>query len=82
MKITIKGNPKEIADLALELQSRHETKKIKNMDLLENQLELLSRTSERCGKWDNLIQYIPELTHAMVEISQFLCSAGGGEPIE
>ena len=59
MKITIKCKPKEIADLALELQSQRETKTIKNRDILENQLELLSRTSKYCERFHDL-QHIPE----------------------
>ena len=44
-------------------------------DVLEKQLELLLRTSEYCERDDRLIQHIPTLTHAMIEISQILCTA-------
>ena len=69
MKITIEVEPKEIAELAPELQNR-----LKYTDILEKQLELLSRTSEHCECCDMLIQHMPALTHAMIEISQILCT--------
>ena len=59
----------KIADSAPEMQNRP-----KYTDVLEKQLELLSRTSEYCGKYETFFQYIPALTHAMVEISQILCT--------
>lgn len=58
---------KEIADPTQDVQNR-----LKYTDILEKQLELLSRVSE-CCEYDNmLIQHIYALTHAMIEISQFL----------
>ena len=62
---------KKIAGSAPEMQNR-----LKCADVLEKQLELLLRASEFCEKSGNFFQYIPALTHAMVEISQVLCAGG------
>ncbi len=69
MKITIECTPKEIADHALVLQERQICKNI-----LEKQMELLSKASEVCEENRSLIQNIPALTHAMVEISKHFCA--------
>lgn len=47
MEIKIKGNPKEIADLALELQNR-QNKNIELDDVIKKQIQLLSEKSEIC----------------------------------
>lgn len=69
MKITIECTPKEIAALTLEPQGRQ-----KQRNMLETQMELISKSSKYCESNGTLIQNIPALTHAMVEISQHLCS--------
>lgn len=46
MEIIIKGTPKEIADLALELQGRQKEKYNVASDLIQKQIELLSKSSD------------------------------------
>ncbi len=68
MEITIKGDPKEIAELVPELQTR--LKKVDN--ILGKQLELLSTVSEICSGSRVLIPELPGITHAMVELHSYM----------
>lgn len=41
-------------------------------DVLEKQMKLLSKVSEDCANDVQLTKYLPDLTHAMVELTLFL----------
>ena len=67
MEIIVKGDSKEIADLALELQNRQKMKSY-HTELLEKQLKLLSDCSEYVGA------DVAKLSLAMAKIAQLLQS--------
>lgn len=67
MKITINGNPKEIAALALELQGQHKEEKLQNDDILKKQINLISQASEYCYK-RSYVKELCLLSHALIEL--------------
>lgn len=71
MEIKINGTPKEIAELALELQNR-QNKNIEHDDIIKKQIQLLSEKSEICchsnhGSPDSC-KALALLTHALVSL--------------
>lgn len=66
MEIKINGSPKEIADLALELQNRQKTNE--NKTLLTEQLNRLSKASNRL----DCLKLLPQITHAMIALDDHL----------
>lgn len=57
MKITIKGSPKEIAALALELQEQPKKETMQNNEAIQKQIELVSKASawaSETGQYDLL----------------------------
>lgn len=41
-------------------------------DVLEKQLELISKVSEECANDVQVIKYLPDLTHAVVDLTLLL----------
>lgn len=69
MEIKIKVTPKEIAELALELQGRQK-KNVQSDSLIQKQIELVSKASEDCcnticGNYDNYNTLV-SLTNSLV----------------
>ena len=69
MEIIIKGTPKEIAELALELQGRQK-KNVQSDDAIQKQIELVSKASESCcnsicNDYDNY-NTLASLTNSLV----------------
>ncbi len=66
MEIIINGTPKEIAELALELQDRQK-KNIQSDDVIKKQIELVSKASEwvhELGQYETLTN----LSFALAEL--------------
>lgn len=71
MKITITGNQKEIADLAMGLQDQQKSqKKVKNSKLIRKQLKRLSKASKLSLKYPRRddLESLSELTRAMTDL--------------
>lgn len=69
MEIIIKGTPKEIAELALELQDRQK-KNFQSDDAIKKQIELVSKASEDCcnticNNYDNY-NTLSSLTNSLI----------------
>jgi len=71
MEIKINGTPKEIADLALELQNR-QNKNIGHDDVIQKQINLLSEASENYTRMNTgnpeSGKALASLTHALVSL--------------
>ncbi len=65
MKITISGKPKEIAAFTLKLQ--RQPKKEINAEVIQKQIDLVSRASERGLNLDDL-NSLPALSKALVTL--------------
>lgn len=65
MEVTIKGAPKEIAALALELQGR--PKECDTNSVINKQIDLVSKASEYCaGCYES--KGLSLLTHSLIEL--------------
>lgn len=64
MKIIISGKPKEIADLATELQGQPKEKSSLNDDVIKKQIDLVSKVSPRCHS----IRELCLLSHSLTEL--------------
>ncbi len=73
MKITIKGNPEEIADLVSQLQGQLKAELLTGgkevADILRKQLELLAEQSQEMSKRLGKESLVAENTYAMCEIA-------------
>lgn len=73
MKIKINGTPKEIAELALELQGR-QNQNIEHDDVIKKQIQLLSEKSEICCHTN---KGLPDSCKALASLTNALVSLYG-----